>query len=232
LEYNSIKSKNEYQTGSGIKLINDFPEKPIIKANQLNEMNIKAEILDAIYFHKGVLISELRSADVKNAGLISFNEIVLAFVKANIHPELTSQLISDIVLIYNATKSDKIDYMKLISYFLRDLKTFIESKSSLYINNASQNISNGLKPGTNAFNGLIQSNNNTKNMSKTGNGFYNSNSNSNAFPKLNMHNSVTINNANNNFYNNTNTVADGKLKLFSNFLIILINKLLFLIVKF
>jgi hypothetical protein len=227
LEYNSIKSKNEYQTGSGIKLINDFPEKPIIKANQLNEMNIKADILDAIYFHKGVLISELRSADVKNAGLISFNEIVLAFVKANIHPELTSQLISDIVLVYNSTKSDKIDYMKLISYFLRDLKTFIENKSSFYINNASQNFSNGLKPNTTSFNGLIQSNHNTKNMSKTGNGLYNSNSNINAFPKLNMHNSVTINNTNNNFYNNTNSVADGKLKLLSNFLIIL-----FLIVKF
>ena len=51
MEINSIRSKSEFQTETGTKLINDFPKKPNIKANQLNEMNIKVEILDAIYFH-------------------------------------------------------------------------------------------------------------------------------------------------------------------------------------
>lgn len=214
MEYNSIKSKNEYQGETGIKLINDFPEKPLIKANQLNEMNIKTEILDAIYFHKGVLISELRSTDVKNTGLISFNEIVLAFVKANIHPELTSQLISDIVLIYNPLKSDKIDYMKLISYFLRDLKTLIELKSTINPTN-TQNFKSGFgRPNTTAFGSVIPLNNSSQNFSKTGNGFYNSNSNSNAFPKLNLQNSIAVNNSNNNFYGDTYTTADGIFKFF------------------
>lgn len=212
MDNNSINIKNEHQTKSGIKLINDFPEKPLIKANQLNEMNIKAEILDAIYFHKGVLINELRSADAKNIGLISFNDIILAFVKANIHPELTSQLIGDIVLIYIPTKSDKIDYMKLISYFLRDLKTLIENKTALNYNSNSQNFSNNFRANTTAINGLMQSNNNMNNMSKSGNGFYNSNSNSNTFPKLKLHNSIAMNNSNKNFYNNTYSVVDGKYK--------------------
>ena len=160
----------------------------------------EASILDAIYFHKGVLISKLRSTDAKNTGLISFNEIVLAFVKANIHPELTSQLISDILLIYSSVKSDKIDYMNLISYFLRDVKTLIELKAS-FNNNSGFN-----RPNTTAYGTVTQPNNtgNIKSFSKTGNGFYNTNNSSTAFPKLNLQNSTK-----NNFYSDSYTDAEG-----------------------
>ncbi len=196
MNYNSIKSNYGDNGETSIKLINDFPQKPIIKANQLNEMNIKPDILNAIYFHKSVLIGELRAADIKNSGLISFNEIVLAFVKAYIHPELTSQLISDIVSIYNPIKSDKIDYMKLISYFLMDLKGLIELKKSSLA--SSQNLMNASIPETGAFSNL-------KGLSKTGSGFYNSNTSKGGFPKLILQNSKS------NFNTETNSVAEGKL---------------------
>ena len=103
-------------------------------------MNLSKEIVDAIYFHKGVLISELRASDINNTGMISNNEIMLAFIKANIHRELTSQLIMDIINIYLPAKSDKIDYMKLISYFLKDLKILIDNKNKSDNSNTTRSI--------------------------------------------------------------------------------------------
>jgi len=175
-------------------------------------MNIKPEILDAIYFHKSVLISGLRSVDIQNSGLISFNEIVLAFVKASIHHELTSQLISDIVLIYNPNKSDKIDYMKLISHFLMDLKKIIDIKNN-EINSLtqSQNSFNLVKINSNnAINNLSQSysNFNNKNLSKTGNGFYSFYPTKNEYPKLFLQNSISMNKSINNFYNTQNPISE------------------------
>lgn len=119
----------EMENESSVKFINDFPEKPVIKAKILHEMNLSKEIIDAIYFHKGVLISELRASDISNTGMISTNEIMMAFVKTNIHKDLTSQLIMDILNIYVPSKTDKIDYMKLISYFLKDLKMLMDEKN-------------------------------------------------------------------------------------------------------
>ena len=154
------------------KLINDFPEKPIIKAKELTEMNLSKEIIDAIYFHKGVLISELRSADVNNSGMISPNEIMIAFIKSNIHKDLTSQLIMDIINIYLPAKSDKIDYMRLISYFLKDLKTLIDNKSTL-----NKTTTNGFYGGKGNLNG------NKNQGNKTTFGFYNTNA-KEILPKL------------------------------------------------
>jgi Ca2+-binding EF-hand superfamily protein len=93
-------------------------------------MNLSKEIIDAIYFHRGVLINELRAADINNTGMISPNEIMMSFIKASIHKELTSHLIMDIINIYLPSKTDKIDFMKLIAYFLKDLKTLIENKNT------------------------------------------------------------------------------------------------------
>jgi len=166
------------------KLINDFPEKPIIKAKELNEMNLSKEIIDAIYFHKGVLISELRASDINNTGMISTNEIMLAFIKANIHKDLTSQLIMDIINIYHPAKTDKIDYMKLISYFLKDLKILIDNK------NINKNIPN-----------LNNANNNTKkNFNKTSSEMFKSNAND-ILPKLGNDYSYISNNEGKKFLN-------------------------------
>jgi hypothetical protein len=124
-------------------------------------MNLSTELLDAIYFHKGVLINELRAADTTNTGMISTNEIMFAFIKASIHRDLTSQLIMDIIGIYVPAKTDKIDFMKLISYFLKDLKFLIDDK-------------NVVKPATNS--------NGKKNFNNTSQEFFRSST--NVLPKL------------------------------------------------
>lgn len=164
---------NDVEHESSVKFINDFPEKPVIKAKILHEMNLSKEIIDAIYFHKGVLINELRASDINNTGMISTNEIMMAFVKTNIHKDLTSTLIMDILNIYVPSKTDKIDYMKLISYFLKDLKMLIDEK----------NISKPIQ----AING--NGNNNKKTMNKTTGEFFKS-SKIDVLPKLNDHSSV------------------------------------------
>jgi hypothetical protein len=130
ININHDDKENQEEDESIKKLINDFPEKPVIKAKELSGMNLSKEIIDAIYFHKGVLINELRAADINNTGMISPNEIMMSFIKANIHKDLTSQLIMDIINIYLSSKTDKIDFMKLISYFLKDLKILIENKNA------------------------------------------------------------------------------------------------------
>lgn len=132
-------------------------------------MNLSKEIIDALYFHKGVLINELRASDTNNTGMISTNEIMLAFIKANIHRDLTSQLIMDIINIYLPAKTDKIDYMRLISYFLKDLKILIDNKSII------KPISSNKK--STATNNYINAN-------KTSTEFFRSNA-SEVLPKLN-----------------------------------------------
>ena len=125
----------------------------------------------------------MRAADVKNTGLISRNEIILSFVKSNMHQELTSQFIGEIINVYYPVKSEKIDYMKLISYFLKDLKVIIEvnkkineNKINPIINNSSENFN---RPNTSGMQSLLaESNKNTlKNPNKTTTGFYNTNKN-------------------------------------------------------
>lgn len=181
-DQNFIIGKHEENKNTN-KLINDFPEKPVVKAHQLNGMNINKEILKAIYYHKSVLIDELRSVDKKNTGLISFNDILIAFVKANIHSEFTSNLISDIINIYYPNKSEKIDYMKLVSYFLSDLKIILENnnQSTLIPNVTNQN---SFRPNTTGSTSLF----NPKYLSKTANQLINS-KNTSSFPPISLHNS-------------------------------------------
>jgi hypothetical protein len=151
-------------------------------------MNLSTEIIDSIYFHKGVLINELRAADINNAGMISSNDIMMAFIKANIHKDLTSQLIMDIINIYLPPKTDKIDFMKMISYFLKDLKILIDNKNISKINPYQFN--------TNSFNSLNSKNSNMKKINKTSTDFFKSNA-SDILPKLGIEYSYSSNNDSN-----------------------------------
>jgi hypothetical protein len=188
---NQNKEKDKYENTK--KLINDFPEKPIIKAKILKEMNLSTEMIDAIYFHKGVLINELRAADTNNSGMISSNEIMMAFIKANIHKDLTSQLIMDIINIYLPAKTDKIDFMKMISYFLKDLKILIDNKNISKINPYQFN---GNLNSYNSLNSLSSNMSLKKKINKTSTDFFKSNA-SDVLPKLGNEFSYISNNDSN-----------------------------------
>ena len=96
------------------------------KANTLNNMN--KDILKAIVANKGQLIKELKVYDRRNNGLISRFEVVRAFQKCNIHPQLSIEKINDIIKIY-ASGLDYIDYYKLLTLLIKEIKQILKHTS-------------------------------------------------------------------------------------------------------
>ena len=115
---------------SELAFINDKPK--IMKKTSkltLRDLNIPSKVLEAILFHKSFIISEMKSFDRRNNGTIQRIECVRAFAKANAHYSLTSQMISEIVKVY-ANNVEMVDYMKLMTCLLRDIKNIIGVSST------------------------------------------------------------------------------------------------------
>ena len=110
-----------------LKFINDKKIKiKEIKDFTLISLNIPSDILEAIEYHKSLIIREMKNFDKKMSGIISRDECAKSFMKANIHFSLNYQLALDICKIY-AKNPDNVDYMKLMTQLLRDIKKVIGS---------------------------------------------------------------------------------------------------------
>ena len=98
------------------------------KQKKLSLVNLKVptDILEAIEYHKSLIIKEMKNFDKRMSGIISRDECVKSFLKANIHYSLNYQLALDICKIYS-TNPDNVDYMKLMTQLLRDIKKEIGS---------------------------------------------------------------------------------------------------------
>ena len=92
----------------------------------LDNLNIPSDILEAIEYHKSLIIKEMKNFDKRMSGIISRDECVRSFIKSNIHYSLNYQLAYDICKIYT-TNPDNVDYMKLMTQLLRDIKRSIGS---------------------------------------------------------------------------------------------------------
>ena len=105
-----------------LKFINDKPvkikEKP---KSTLRNLKIPSDILEAIEYHKSLIIREMKNFDRKMSGIISRDECAKSFIKANIHYSLNHQIALDICKVY-ANNPDNVDYMKLMTQLLRDIK--------------------------------------------------------------------------------------------------------------
>ena len=139
-EFNKSKNKEEIKNNRygyieakpqdrerDLKFIND--KKIKIKEKQkmtLKDLNIPSDILEAIEYHKSLIIREMKNFDKRMSGIISRDECAKSFIKASIHFSLTHQLALDICKVY-ASNPDNVDYMKLMTQLLRDIKKAIGS---------------------------------------------------------------------------------------------------------
>jgi Ca2+-binding EF-hand superfamily protein len=105
-----------------IKYINDDLHIPPKKPKILKELNIDPEILDAIYFHKGVIVSELKSADKKNTIFLKKPAIMDAFLRTNIHPGLSAHMVKRILDVYSP-QTDLVEYIKFMTNLIKDIKS-------------------------------------------------------------------------------------------------------------
>ena len=110
-----------------LNFINDIKikEKPKNKI-LLENLNLPSDILEAIEYHKSLIIKEMKNFDKRMSGIISRDECARSFTKANIHYSLNYQMAYDICKIYT-TNPDNVDYMKLMTQLLRDIKRSIGS---------------------------------------------------------------------------------------------------------
>ena len=92
----------------------------------LSNLKIPSDIFEAIEYHKSLIIKEMKNFDKRMSGIISRDECVKSFIKANIHYSLNYQIAYDICKIYT-TNPDNVDYMKLMTQLLRDIKKLIGS---------------------------------------------------------------------------------------------------------
>ena len=124
--YGYIEAKPE-DMERDLKFINDkkikIKEK---KKTSLKDLNIPSDILEAIEYHKSLIIREMKNFDKRMSGIISRDECARSFIKANIHYSLNHQLALDICKVY-ALNPDNVDYMKLMTQLLRDIKKAIGS---------------------------------------------------------------------------------------------------------
>ena len=68
----------------------------------------------------------MKNFDTHMSGIISRDECARSFIKANVHFSLNHQLALDICKVY-AKNPDNVDYMKLMTQLLRDIKKVIGS---------------------------------------------------------------------------------------------------------
>ena len=124
--YGYIEAKPE-DMERDLKFINDkkikIKEK---KKTSLKDLNIPSDILESIEYHKSLIIREMKNFDKRMSGIISRDECARSFIKANIHYSLNHQLALDICKVY-ALNPDNVDYMKLMTQLLRDIKKAIGS---------------------------------------------------------------------------------------------------------
>jgi hypothetical protein len=124
---NQAKEQNEKN-----KYINDDLHIPPKKAKILKELNIDPEILDAIYFHKGVIVSELKNADKKNTIFLKKPSIIDAFLRTNIHPGLSANMVKRILDVYSP-QTELIEYIKFMTNLVKDIKSgaFVDRSSKV-----------------------------------------------------------------------------------------------------
>lgn len=154
--------KIDSNNNANVDLINDIKNTTTYKPSRLEELKIPNEILEAIYFHKGVIMSELKNADKRNTGILKKYEALSAFIRANVHPQLTSQIINQIYNLY-ATDSENLDYVKVMNSFLRSIKEIIDNDKNKPMNHLS-NFNNTSRPTSSyslksSMNNLLNSNN-------------------------------------------------------------------------
>ena len=101
--------------------------------------NLSKDIQKAILANKGHILRELKNYDRKIIGFISRFEVVRAFDKSNIHPQLSMEMINDLINSY-ATEQDFIEYDKLLTLIIKDIKYHLkctslkEDESEYYLN--------------------------------------------------------------------------------------------------
>ena len=110
-----------------LNFINDKKVKIKPKSKlRLANLNIPSDILEAIEYHKSLIIKEMKNFDRKMSGIITRDECVRSFTKPNVHYSLNYQMALDICKLYT-NNPDNVDYMKLMTQLLRDIKRLIGS---------------------------------------------------------------------------------------------------------
>ena len=119
-----------------------------IKNSYLKKLS--KDILKAIIANKGQILRELKNYDRKISGFIARFEVVRAFDKSNIHPQLTMEIINDLINSYS-NDQDFIEYNKLLTIIIKDIKyhlkcmSFMENENEFFLNSFNNKFKFGPK---------------------------------------------------------------------------------------
>lgn len=120
---NSVDNRTSKRDFNLNKWINNIDAKKKIIPVKLEELGVRPQILEALYFHKSMLINEMKKKDKNLGGILKKMEIVDVFNKVNISDEITTKLVYDLLNIYNNTNA--VDYIKFMAGLLKDIRSKI-----------------------------------------------------------------------------------------------------------
>jgi hypothetical protein len=111
------------------RILNDVKNIQVIRPQKLEELNFPANILQSIYFQKNLILSELKTMDKLNTGILKKYEFIHGFSKANVQG-LSPTGITEIMNLYTDLKIDTVNYTKVMGNLLKEIKQIINYKEN------------------------------------------------------------------------------------------------------
>ena len=105
---------------------------------KLRDMKLQRDVLEAFEYFKGSIIANMKLYDQGKIGAISVTNCINAIYDANVHTQLTKDVIRDIVGIYNKG-FDYVEYMKFITSLLKDCKGIIAKEGNVVVSSSNSN---------------------------------------------------------------------------------------------
>jgi Ca2+-binding EF-hand superfamily protein len=127
------------------RIINDVKNIHVHKPQKLQELNIPNNLLQSIFFQKNLIISELKSMDKLNTGILKKYEFIHAFSKANV-AGLSPTGITEIMNLYTDPKVDSVNYTKVMGSLLKEIKQNLNYNENNEKSGSSSNFNQSSRP--------------------------------------------------------------------------------------
>lgn len=118
---NSVDNRISKKDFNTTNWFNDADKKKKNVAVRLEELGLTPQTLEALYFHKNMIIAEMKRRDKNLTGILKKMDIVEIFTRANISDEITTKIVYDVLNIYSNLNA--LDYIKFMAGLLKDIRS-------------------------------------------------------------------------------------------------------------
>jgi hypothetical protein len=119
---NSVDNRVSKHTFNSTVWLNDSNALKKTVNARLDQLGLNQSVFEAVYFHRNMLVNEMKRKDKNLTGLIKKLDVIDTFSKINLN-DLTTKNIYDIINIYS--NGNMVDYTKFLASLLKDIRSKI-----------------------------------------------------------------------------------------------------------